>query len=239
MAPQLDDDTFWDFSGLLQDSIGVRIRPGGRAEFEAHLLDRVAALRLRDCDQYLAVLRDGGSTEELHGLIEAVVPIESTPLLDDYHPVTALREWLASHAGPIHVWSAGCGDGRETRDFLALCADAAPDLDVYMVASDIHGRALEQAENATPDPRVTFARRNLLQPLEGFDQFDLVLLRSVLPDFDQPTRARVLAHVHRTLRPDGLLVLGEGESLLNVDHAFRLLQPSVFLRTIANTRSRS
>ena len=240
MDPHLDDDLYRCFTRLLQHTTGVRVRPGGRTEFESLLRDRIEALQLDDFDQYLAVLRDGGSEEELQGWIDAVVPDESTPLLDDHHVVASLRTWLEEREQPIRVWCAGCGDGREARDFLALVDAVAPELGVEVVGTDVQAGLIEAAEaGVTEDPRLRFEVANLLDASDGPGTFDLVLLRSVLTDFDVPTRSRVLDGIHAQLRADGLLVLGEGESLLNISHPFRLLQPSIFLRTVANARSRT
>jgi chemotaxis protein methyltransferase CheR len=45
-----------------------------------------------------------------------------------------------------------------------------------------------------------------------FPTVDLILFRNVLRYFDSAHRTVVLKRIHAALRPDGYLVLGEGES---------------------------
>lgn len=63
--------------------------------------------------------------------------------------------------------------------------------------------------------RVLFVRHNLLDPPGRLGRFDLILLRNVLIYMDPPTRERVLANILRVLAPDGVLVLGSSEVLLD------------------------
>jgi chemotaxis protein methyltransferase CheR len=60
---------------------------------------------------------------------------------------------------------------------------------------------------------VRFERHNLLHHPAELGQFDIVLLAHVLPSFDNDTRIAVLSQIADVLRPDGELLLGEGESL--------------------------
>jgi chemotaxis protein methyltransferase CheR len=53
---------------------------------------------------------------------------------------------------------------------------------------------------------------------------DLVLLRNVLIYFSNETRKDILGRVHRMLRPDGYLLMGTGESTMNLPNAFERLQ---------------
>lgn len=66
-------------------------------------------------------------------------------------------------------------------------------------------------------PLVQFRKFNLLHPPAELGAFDLVLCRNVLIYFDEPTRARVCRHVHRTLNAGGWLALGSAESLYGID----------------------
>lgn len=66
---------------------------------------------------------------------------------------------------------------------------------------------------------VEFHKLNLAMPERPYPQVDLVLLRNVLKYFDPAHRNSVLAKIHAVLRPDGYLVMGEGESA-NPDQGF-------------------
>ncbi len=61
-----------------------------------------------------------------------------------------------------------------------------------------------------------FRRRNLCDVPVWPETFDLILLRNVLLYFPQETRRRILLTMHRSLAPDGALLLGLSENP-NVD----------------------
>ncbi|HYD89331.1 MAG TPA: protein-glutamate O-methyltransferase CheR [Vitreimonas sp.] len=60
---------------------------------------------------------------------------------------------------------------------------------------------------------VKFERHNLLHHPGQLGQFDIVLLAHVLISFDQPTRLAVLERVLDVLAPEGVVLLGAGETL--------------------------
>ncbi len=68
--------------------------------------------------------------------------------------------------------------------------------------------------------RVEFRELNLAIPWPVLPQMDLVLLRNVLLYFEPTLRQRVLRRLAQTMHPDGLLVLGAGETTLTMDDSF-------------------
>lgn len=74
---------------------------------------------------------------------------------------------------------------------------------------------------------VSFRPHNLKHPSTG-PAFDLILVRNVLIYFDGPSKATVLAHLARRLKPGGWLILGGAESL--TDHAgeFEMVRPTIY-----------
>lgn len=79
---------------------------------------------------------------------------------------------------------------------------------------------------------VRWRRINLVSDLSALGVFDLVMLRNVLPGLDPAVRGPVIESLASRLTQDGLLVLGEGESLAGVTEALRPLagRPGVFAR---------
>ncbi len=68
---------------------------------------------------------------------------------------------------------------------------------------------------------VQFREYNLLHDLRGLGQFDIVFCRNVLIYFDQPTKARVLDSISRSLPEDGVLFLGGAETVLGISERFK------------------
>lgn len=72
--------------------------------------------------------------------------------------------------------------------------------------------------------RVRFARENLLDAhaLTSVPRVDVAFCRNVMIYFDPAARRRLLALLHRKLRPGGWLLLGHAESLLDFTADFEL-----------------
>jgi chemotaxis protein methyltransferase CheR len=68
--------------------------------------------------------------------------------------------------------------------------------------------------------RVDFQELNLAQPWPLLPEMDLVLLRNVLLYFEPELRKRVLRQLTQVLQPEGILVLGAGETTLTMDDSF-------------------
>lgn len=69
---------------------------------------------------------------------------------------------------------------------------------------------------------VRFEQHNLMKHPGHLGQFDIILLCHVLPAFDAETRLAVLARVGDALKPDGVLLLGGGETLPDGCADFRM-----------------
>ena len=80
--------------------------------------------------------------------------------------------------------------------------------------------------------RVEFRELNLVQPWPELPPMDIVLMRNVLLYFEPEVRRRVLRQLARLLKPDGVLVLGAGETPLTLDDSFEAfpLERTVFYR---------
>ncbi len=80
---------------------------------------------------------------------------------------------------------------------------------------------------------VRFQRHNLMEPLKVSQPFEFIFLRNVMIYFDQPSREKVLQHVFAVAQPGCPLIVGESESLLNTQHGFQYVKPSIFQKPVA------
>ena len=75
---------------------------------------------------------------------------------------------------------------------------------------------------------VQFRQHNLFKnpPFNG--HYDLVLLRNVLIYFSNKDQEAVLSNINRSLKPGGVLIVGESESLSNLNTAFEYCEPLIY-----------
>lgn len=152
-----------------------------------------------------------------------------------------LRLWSAAASTGQEVWTLAIVCARAAvvppaRDYLIVASDIGVDSlrraaeGVYTNFEVQRGlRARELTEWFRRDERgfvvreelrrrVRFVRHNLLDPPGRLGRFDVVLLRNVLIYMDAATRERVLTNVRQVLAPDGVVVLGASEVLLDAPH---------------------
>ncbi len=67
---------------------------------------------------------------------------------------------------------------------------------------------------------VSFRRMNLVADPLPIGRFDVIMCRNVLLYFSLDLRRKVLARLAQVLRPDGVLVLGAGETVIGQTDAF-------------------
>jgi len=77
---------------------------------------------------------------------------------------------------------------------------------------------------------VTFKRFNLLTDPVPEQGFDVIFCRNVLIYFDRTVKEEVVQRLYRALRPSGYFIVGGAESLHNLQHPYRYVAPSVYLK---------
>lgn len=97
-----------------------------------------------------------------------------------------------------------------------LLADMPPELvEQYFVADEKE----QYRVNRLLRDRLIFARQNLTAD-PPFTRIDLVSCRNILIYLRTPAQRRLLAHLHFSLNPNGLLLLGNSETIGDLNYAF-------------------
>jgi chemotaxis protein methyltransferase CheR len=77
---------------------------------------------------------------------------------------------------------------------------------------------------------VRFERVNLLDGKPPRQVFDTIFCRNVMIYFDRPTKEKVVRNLASVLKPKGYFIIGGAESLNGLDHPFKYVEPSVYVR---------
>lgn len=70
---------------------------------------------------------------------------------------------------------------------------------------------------------ITFKGANVLEPMEQLGVFDVIFCRNMLIDFSPLTQKDVLERMHRQLKDDGFVILGNDETAVGVTDQFRAM----------------
>ena len=108
---------------------------------------------------------------------------------------------------------------------VAQFRKAKPELfNAYMTADDSG-----QFNVAAPiKARLRFKLHNLQERLKNTSPFDAVFLRNVLIYFTTEDQENILRNVHALMPPDGVLYIGESETLTRLDTDFEMEAPMVY-----------
>jgi chemotaxis protein methyltransferase CheR len=82
--------------------------------------------------------------------------------------------------------------------------------------------------NAALRANVSFRQHNLYHVPRGIGPVDLAFLRNVLIYFDADGQQAVLENVRRAMVPNGVLIVGESESLSRFETGFGFEQPLIY-----------
>ncbi len=77
---------------------------------------------------------------------------------------------------------------------------------------------------------VTFRLFNLIDPFPFRDTFDIIFCRNVMIYFDLRIQQELTYKFYDYLTPGGLLFIGHSESLLNKQHHFQYIQPTIYIK---------
>lgn len=78
--------------------------------------------------------------------------------------------------------------------------------------------------------KVTYARHNLLEPLQRNDIFDVIFCRNVMIYFDNPTKEKIVSHLYSKLAVNGYFINGHSESLSAIKHEMTMIKPTIYRR---------
>ena len=77
---------------------------------------------------------------------------------------------------------------------------------------------------------VQFDRFNLLDSKMPQQVFDIIFCRNVMIYFDSQTKEKVVRNLASVLKPKGYFIIGGAESLNGLDHQFKYVEPSVYMK---------
>jgi chemotaxis protein methyltransferase CheR len=172
------------------------------------------------------------------------------------HPGQALKIWSAASSTGEESYTLAMYCEEFSRSHLGfkysvVASDISREVVDCAQKARYQGRSLEALQKANPlfvetytsainseireirpeiRTKVKFQQENLLNLKSVRGPFDLVLLRNVLIYFDTADQEKVVANVSRQLALEGVLVIGESESLSQLKTDVVFLQPLIYAR---------
>ncbi|RFU46451.1 protein-glutamate O-methyltransferase CheR [Paraburkholderia sp. DHOC27] len=179
----------------------------------------------------------------------------------DTHPDMPLRVWSAAASSGEEAYTVAmvCEEFRARHPafrYRIVGTDIADGILRKASAAHYQGRSIDALRQSRPDlvekyfradgdgfsagpalrANVTFRKHNLHELPREIGAIDVTLLRNVLIYFDAEGQQAVLSNARRAMAPDGLLIVGESESLTRFDMGFEFEQPLIYRNPAGRTR---
>lgn len=168
------------------------------------------------------------------------------------HPGQQLRLWSAAASSGEEAFSLAicCTDFQRKNpkfDFKIVATDISTSVLDEAQKGVFNGRSVEFLRKSKPQffeayfivegedafkispslrPKVSFSTHNLFTVKK--DQFDIVFLRNVLIYFNSVDQEKVLSNVGKSIPEEGMLVIGESESLNRLDTPYEFHQACIY-----------
>lgn len=171
------------------------------------------------------------------------------------HPKRVFMAWSAASSSgeEAHTLAILCQafkDKHPSFSYQILGTDISSEMVALCKTGEFAGRSIESFKKARPElfsrymksddgvvykavndirSRMRFQQHNLFQSLQsGVDRFDLVLARNVLIYFKADDQEKVLSRILPRMSEDGVLIIGESESLSQLSLPLKSVEPLVY-----------
>lgn len=254
----LDSVEFKNILGLVYKLTGITLGESKKILVQGRLRPRLKKLGLDTYQNYFLFLKE--NKEEQQEFINLITTNETsffrTTRVWDYFREEFLKNW--DKGNTLNMWSAASSTGEEAYSLAMSCEEET--LRNYQIyASDISSKVIKIAEQGEYQGRnieafkqnyaefyrkyfsedrvseklkskIMFSTHNLFNPPFKKDFFDIVFLRNVLIYFESKDQEKVLENIYASLRKEGVLVIGESESLNSLKTNFTYIKPLIYIK---------
>ena len=78
---------------------------------------------------------------------------------------------------------------------------------------------------------ITFGKYNLVTGTPPSCEYNIIFCRNVMIYFDLSTKQKVVNDMVKALKPGGLFIFGQSESLVGINTALKTISPSIYLKS--------
>lgn len=153
LNPVLPDTTFKQLRDFIYEKSGIFISDTKKYLVEKKLASRLLERNLNSFEEYLSVIKNGGSGDELNKLFDAITTNETYFFREQQQlgvcidrVVPALMQQKNSR--DIRIWSAACSTGEEPYTLVMMLMEKKCCGRIEVIASDISNEVLASAKKA-------------------------------------------------------------------------------------------
>jgi chemotaxis protein methyltransferase CheR len=99
----------------------------------------------------------------------------------------------------------------------------------YLIPHRVNGRKVFEVSKSLRDT-VIFKYLNLMESWPITGPLDFIFCRNVMIYFDKPTQQNLITRFWNLLDSAGVLFTGHSESLTSIEHKFKYIQPTIYMK---------
>lgn len=146
----METRVFKEYQRMVHEKSGIALQDGKESLVDARVAKRMRELKLTSHDDYLKVLREDKTGEELVRFLDAISTNVTSFFRENYHfefVEDLMRTWLEQGQTRFRFWSAASSTGEEPYSLAItlLEALAGRKVDLRILATDISQRVLQHA----------------------------------------------------------------------------------------------
>ena len=219
----LNDETGKEFSYLI-DTLSTNLTQFFREQKHFDFLDKeylpaVLKKKIVHHDNKIRAWSAGCSTgEEPYSI--AITVLESIKEFGDWN-VKILATDISTHV--LEIATQGTYDENRMKNISTHLKSS------YFDRKRVRGEDIYKVKQSLQNA-VIFRYLNLMQdwPIRG--PLDFIFCRNVMIYFDRTTQTRLVNRFWDLLAPGGLLFTGHSESLTGIEHKFKFVQPTIYIK---------
>jgi len=244
----LSERDFRKISDLVYRHCGINLHTGKKELVRARLAKRLRAGKFKTFPEYLRHVLEDKNGKEFSILVDSLSTNLTSFFREGQH-----FEFLRSSFLPallerkrksrnfrIRVWSAGCSSGEEPYSIAITLLEAtySPERiepvnkiqrNKYLAVSRTKKEKLFEVQQVLKDA-VIFKYLNLMKEWPVRGPVDFIFCRNVMIYFDKATQQRLISRFWDLLDSSGVLFTGHSESLTGIEHKFKYIQPTIYMK---------
>jgi len=252
----ITDSQFRNLSDIVYKVSGISLNDNKKNLLKARLAKRLRSTRTATVSDYIRLIEKDG--DEFKRFIDGITTNHTyffrenrhcEYILEAMNPSNLLKIWSAASSSGEEAYSIAIQLLENHFNFKIFASDISD----TMIQTAIRGvYPLERARAVPPHllrkyfqkgvnhssgrirvkdhvkDHVTFGKYNLVTGAPPLSEYHIIFCRNVMIYFDLPTKQKVMNDMVKALKPGGLFIFGQSESMVGIKTPLVTLSPSIY-----------
>lgn len=252
----ITDKQFKNLSDIVYKVCGINLNDNKKNLLKARLAKRLRSTKIASVTEYIQLIEkdsdefkrfiDGVTTNHTYFFRENKHCEFIVQTMNRSHP---LKIWSAASSSGEEAYSIAIQLLESSFNFRIFASDIS---DTMLQTANLGVYPIERARVVPPallhkyfqkginhssnkirikdhvKNHITFGKYNLVTGTPPISEYNIIFCRNVMIYFDNPTKQKVMNDMVSALKPGGLFIFGQSESMVGIKTPFTTLSPSIY-----------